>query len=208
MPETKNKALDPRVKRSRRYLRDSLVSLIDEKGFDAVTVNDLTKRADLNRATFYLHYHDKFDLLDQSIEEMLEQLVEIFTPSLDEASTTIDMEKPIPSIVMLFEHIADNVAFYKVMLGKKGIPGFTSRLLKVLRESIYQKLSLAQPDEEELLVQRNIMIRYITAAHLGVIMYWLENDMPYTPAYMASQLTRLTLFGSHQSTVSRSSLLV
>lgn len=51
-----DKQLDRRVRRTRRALQDSLTSLILEKGYDAVTVEDITDRADLGRTTFYLHY--------------------------------------------------------------------------------------------------------------------------------------------------------
>lgn len=59
----KPRKLDPRVVRTRQQLREALVSLIEEKGFDALTVQDITDRAELNRATFYLHYQDKQELL-------------------------------------------------------------------------------------------------------------------------------------------------
>lgn len=58
-----DKQLDRRVRRTRRALQDSLTSLILEKGYDAVTVEDITDRADLGRTTFYLHYKDKEELL-------------------------------------------------------------------------------------------------------------------------------------------------
>ena len=62
------KKLDPRVIRTRSVLRDSLMILIREMGYDAITVQHITDRARLNRATFYLHYRDKQDLLTQITE--------------------------------------------------------------------------------------------------------------------------------------------
>ena len=50
------------------------------KGFENVTVQHIAERAPVNRATFYSHYHDKYDLLDKSIEEMLEKLAEVIKP--------------------------------------------------------------------------------------------------------------------------------
>ena len=61
--------LDPRVKRTRQMLEQAFVSLLAEKGFDAVSVQDITARAGVNRATFYAHFEDKFALLDYSISE-------------------------------------------------------------------------------------------------------------------------------------------
>lgn len=60
---------DPRVTRTRKLIRDALTSLIAEKSFDAITVQDIAGRATINRATFYAHYTDKFALLDALVRE-------------------------------------------------------------------------------------------------------------------------------------------
>jgi len=61
--------LDPRERRTRKLLDQAFLELLAEKGFDAITVQDIASRAGVNRATFYAHFHDKFDLLDYSIRE-------------------------------------------------------------------------------------------------------------------------------------------
>ena len=61
--------VDPRVTRTRKLIREALTSLIAEKRFEAITVQDIAERATINRATFYLHYPDKFALLDALVRE-------------------------------------------------------------------------------------------------------------------------------------------
>ena len=68
-PQDELQKLDPRVKRTREMLEQAFQSLLAEKGFDAVSVQDITTRAGVNRATFYAHFEDKFALLDYSIRE-------------------------------------------------------------------------------------------------------------------------------------------
>ncbi|HZY42942.1 MAG TPA: helix-turn-helix domain-containing protein, partial [Anaerolineae bacterium] len=75
------KKLDPRVIRTRQMLRDALVSLIAEKGFDAITVQDIADRATLNRATFYLHYQDKHELLINSLRDAIDELMADIGPT-------------------------------------------------------------------------------------------------------------------------------
>lgn len=58
-------SVDRRIIRTKEAIRDALITLIEEKGFDAVSVINITSRADINRGTFYLHYRDKYDLLEQ-----------------------------------------------------------------------------------------------------------------------------------------------
>lgn len=61
--------VDPRVKRTRQSLEQAFVDLLHEKGFQAITVQDITQRAGLNRATFYAHFPDKYALLDYRIRQ-------------------------------------------------------------------------------------------------------------------------------------------
>lgn len=64
--ETEEK-LDPRVKRTRQMLEQAFMESVREKGFQAVSVQDIAERAGVNRATFYAHFEDKYALLDHSI---------------------------------------------------------------------------------------------------------------------------------------------
>jgi AcrR family transcriptional regulator len=59
--------LDPRIRRTRHLLQEALRRLLEQKGFDDITVQDITEAATLNRATFYAHYPDKFALLEELI---------------------------------------------------------------------------------------------------------------------------------------------
>jgi len=66
-------ANDPRVKRTRKLLQQTLLELMGEKSFDAITVQDIAERSTLNRATFYAPFEDKYDLLDSIVREGVEQ---------------------------------------------------------------------------------------------------------------------------------------
>ena len=68
--------LDPRVKRTRNLILRSFESLLAEKGFETISVQDVTDKAEINRATFYAHFQDKYVLLDYSIGQMFKQEIE------------------------------------------------------------------------------------------------------------------------------------
>ena len=69
--------LDPRVRRTRQLLQDALRKLLEQEGFDEITVQDIAEAATLNRATFYAHYADKFALLEELIRvSFLQRLAE------------------------------------------------------------------------------------------------------------------------------------
>ncbi|MEO0596467.1 MAG: TetR/AcrR family transcriptional regulator [Chloroflexota bacterium] len=75
--------LDPRVRRTRKLLKQAFVELMHEKGFNAMTVQDIADRADINRTTFYDHYEDKFALHDQMILEWFQQKLADYTITQD-----------------------------------------------------------------------------------------------------------------------------
>lgn len=65
----KQNEADPRVRRTRQLLQDAFTSLLREKGFEAITVKDIAGRATVNRATFYAHFIDKYEILQVKIAE-------------------------------------------------------------------------------------------------------------------------------------------
>ena len=75
-PKIEEEKLDPRVKRTRSLILRSFESLLAEKGFETISVQDVTDKAEVNRATFYAHFHDKYELLDYSISQMFKQEIE------------------------------------------------------------------------------------------------------------------------------------
>ena len=75
-PKEMEEKLDPRVKRTRNLILQAFGELLAEKSFDAISVQDVTDRAQINRATFYAHYVDKYELLDRWISQIFMQEME------------------------------------------------------------------------------------------------------------------------------------
>ena len=67
--------VDPRVKRTRQLLQQAFWELMHEKGFSAISIQDVAERATVNRATFYAHFDDKYQLLDSIVQEQFHQRV-------------------------------------------------------------------------------------------------------------------------------------
>ena len=71
-----NEKLDPRIVRTRGLILKSFEDLLAEKGFETISVQDVTDKALINRATFYAHFQDKYALLDYSISQMFKQEID------------------------------------------------------------------------------------------------------------------------------------
>jgi AcrR family transcriptional regulator len=183
------KKLDPRVIRTRTMLRDALVSLIAEKGFDAITVQDIADRATLNRATFYLHYQDKHDLLVNSLHDAIDELVADIGPT--EANAQLLIEGPQRPIVRVFQHVARHARFFQVMLGAEGVPSFIAGVRDYMAVITLRWLSVVQPDPEKSIVPLEIVANSLSWSLLGVLIWWLDHDLPHSPEYMAEQFRLL-----------------
>lgn len=190
---SKRKKIDPRVKRTTKYLRDAFIDLLEEKDLDMISIQNITDRAELTRGTFYLHYEDKYDFISKIINETLEDLIE--QVKTDQTSK----DNPQISFINLFEYIAKNHNFFRVMLSDRGPKEFRHSMFEIVQEKIYGNLlSTIVNSTEDLIIPKDIFINYVISAHIGVISSWLENGMKYSPTFMATTLTKLTFEGPLQ----------
>ncbi len=186
---------DRRTQRTRRQLRDALMALILEKGYDAVTVEDITTRADLGRTTFYLHYRDKEELLLESIDAIANDLKA--QVDLLQAARQQGVSQPRP-IHLAFAHAAENAALYSIILKGEGATKTASRLRRFISDSANEFLLArleSPPDPERLQApgfgvaadspRLHLVADYFASALLGFLTWWLEANMPYPPDQVA-----------------------
>src|SRR5215472_7607982 len=100
-----------RVKRTQTLLREALIELIEERGFQALTVGKLTERAMVSRAAFYRNYQDKYDLVEKIFAEAISALMG--------AVSDLGREHPAQIWVQFFEHIAQYDRLYRALLGRQ-----------------------------------------------------------------------------------------
>lgn len=194
------KTTDRRAVRTKRLIRDALSQLIEEKGFNDISIMDITTRADINRGTFYLHYTDKFDLLEKIENEIIQEIVcncKTFS-SLDIKNTDFT-NKPIPFIIKIFEYVKENALFMKAILGPKGDPTFQRKLKELIHNCLLENSWYMPIKKEDMKVPESYFVAYVLSAHLGVIQQWLENDMEKTPEEMATILSKMFLLGPSRS---------
>src|SRR5215475_14539795 len=109
-----------RVRRTQKLLREALIELIEERGFEALTIGELTSRAMVSRAAFYRNYQDKYDLVEQIFEEAMSALLA--------AVGELGRDHPAETWVRFFEHIAQYERLYRALLGSKGSPWFVRKM--------------------------------------------------------------------------------
>ncbi|MDR3573284.1 MAG: TetR/AcrR family transcriptional regulator [Anaerolineaceae bacterium] len=190
--EHAEKKMDRRAIRTRRALREALIALILEKGYESITVQDITDRADLNRGTLYLHYRDKQDLLLSSSNDIYNELLAQFTPI---SAQNLSMDIPERHLTIVFQQAAANADYYRVMLGEHGVPAFITRLRHLIyqvsleRLEALRKLVPAKPFPSE------FVAGFSGGAVIGVLEWWLENGMPMAPEELARYTVQLNISG-------------
>lgn len=174
---------------TRAKIRQALTELIVEKGFDALTVSDLTRRAGVNRGTFYLHFVDKFDALEQLEEELISNLREalVHPDVAREAQSAVDMF-PYPLLLQALKIVAADFDFVAAISGKGGDPEFHSRLKSVINGLLDQGLELTH---SQVRCDRfpHEYARELTISHvMSIITLWLERGGVETPEEVARMI--------------------
>lgn len=184
--------LDPRVIRTRAMLRDALIAMILEKGYDATDIGDITERAGLRRATFYLHYRNKEELLIVTLHETLDALMQ----KMDELpSSEFNEEMVRREQRMTFIHVQENAALYRAILTGQG----TAEIMRNLRDFLVKRIEErcnAQTPKLVLNVPIDILANYMTAVWLNMIIWWLDTGMAYSVEQMAEMCTQLVFRGA------------
>jgi len=194
-PETVSpSSQDRRIVKSKKALRSALISLMETKGFEAITVNDLCSAADLNRGTFYNHFSDKEDLLATLEDEVMDDISriqsEMGTLAVRDVMAYCVAKKPLPFLITLFDYLREQGDFFHAVLGSGGDSRFGSRL----RDSVCTNLIQGVLHEK----YRNdpdpfvgYYLSFYASAYLGVITRWIETGMKEDSEQMARIAMRL-----------------
>jgi AcrR family transcriptional regulator len=187
---------DRRVLRTRKQLSESLMALILEKGYDAVTIEEITERADLGRTTFYLHYKDKDELLYKSLEAVFDDLVAQIEPyPVEEWPLTGERLSG-----MAFRHADENAHLYQIILSGQGGTAIAQRIREYIAQTAIRIIQTHYADHiSGSSVPIEVLGNYIASSMMGLITWWLENGQPYTADEMHSFFQQLNFRGTAQT---------
>ena len=154
------------------------MELIKEKGYDAISVEQITQRANLGRTTFYLHYKDKEDLLVDEFSELANErartLSEIpfsaWLPDLENPEHTIE-NKPSEPFLMVFQHVANNADIYRILLQNEKSDRILERIRKIITQAITEFMQTkVENDPIPLLLEVpiDLLAAYFSGALLAV----------------------------------------
>jgi AcrR family transcriptional regulator len=183
---------DRRIQRTRKALIDSLRELIFEKGYDDISIQDITDRANMGRATFYLHYGEKDDLLSDLLHNVVREFIDSTPEILKDywnLQSTIATQK-------IFEFAASQYDLFRKAIFSKGSFVAMIHLQIAIREIISANLNSEMKNKNlEPVLPQGFIENYYSGALVALILWWLNAEMPYTPAEMAEMYRKITLEG-------------
>ncbi|MDR4947928.1 TetR/AcrR family transcriptional regulator [Neobacillus cucumis] len=168
--------VDRRITKSQEAIKNALIELMTEKSFDDITIQDISDRANVNRGTIYLHYTDKYDLLDKLMEEHINQL--------RETSVWACEQEWIDATKTFFEYFESNYLFFSTMLASKGAPSFRSKFLEFLIEAFKDEVD----EEKNQGLTEDVIVKFAANAYVGILESWLKEGMPSPPQSIAKEV--------------------
>ncbi|MEU0486511.1 TetR/AcrR family transcriptional regulator [Streptosporangium sp. NPDC006013] len=167
---------DPRIRRTRARLRSAALELTAARDPDSITVAEIAQLAGVNRATVYVHYRDRDDLVLDAMEAAVKEL------AAEAARCPYREPGPVPaSLVALFEHVGERAPLYRRMLGPAGSARFCARLREALVAELRGPFAAGSrpPGHDE--VPPEIHAHHVAGALVGLFTYWL-GEHPSRPA--------------------------
>ncbi|EGD49646.1 regulatory protein TetR [Ruminiclostridium papyrosolvens DSM 2782] len=166
--ETKNS--DRRVKYTKMVIKDSFVKFLKEKPLSKITVKEICEDADINRATFYAHYTDQYDLLQQIENEIIGDINLYLNEYNFEETNLIDVR----IIERILDYIADNAELFDLLLNLNGDMKFQQEFIIIIGQQHFLPIlgsnSVNKDDAEYL-------FHFLASGAVGVIQMWLKSGM-------------------------------
>lgn len=188
---TKGTPEDRRIRRTRRALHKAMISLVLERGYEAVTIKDVVDRANVGRSTFYVHYTSKEDLLTAEIEDLRAALMAEQRAALGrEGSVSV---RSLGFSRAFFEHAQDYRDVYRALVGERGASIIVARMRALFTQLVREELSELLPQSAQDDVPRSALIQFVVGALMSIRTWWLEGGSKLTPAQADAIFRRLTI---------------
>lgn len=170
---------DRRIQKTLRLLHEALGTLIREKPYDEIVVQEILDRANVGRSTFYMHFRDKDELLASGIHDMLGS---VHAPAEASASGK-HYERLVRFSLPIFEHIDQHRRTGAALMGVRGRAVVHERLQKIVAQQIADEVkrptdSRRKPSNK---IPQDLLAQYVASTFILVLNWWVESRNPLPP---------------------------
>jgi AcrR family transcriptional regulator len=174
------KKLDRRVKYTLGALKEALIALLKKEHISKISVISICRTADVNRSTFYTHFHDQYDLLQYITREALDNI----QAYLVKVNVSSGDDFPMSTFKQILEYVQDNADLFRALLSDNCDPDIQRqiiRMTKIVSTHSYEGCNERTKDY--------LMLFQINGC-ISILHKWLRDDMPETPETMAALLLK------------------
>lgn len=178
---TRGASRDPRARKTRAQLRAAVLALSTERDLDAVTMADIAERAEVNRATVYLHYKDRDDLLLDATDSTMSGIVDAVRACRLTAAAGLPTSGTDPApghLRALFTHVDRHRPLYARMLGEEGSSRFSVRLQRRLAQAWFEQLTADADAASGQGAHADLLVRahYVSGGLVALIAHWAQSE--------------------------------
>lgn len=184
----RNKKEDRRSQRTRRLLHRAIMSLMQEKRYESITVQDIIDRADVGRSTFYAHYQDKEDLINSNLQEIFDDL------SQSLAGNGPENQRLLPTLV-LFRHVQENQHLFEAMNRGGGLDLLLEKGQTYWRQRVEADLQARLPPGQNPAMPLSLVADYLSGALGTFLKWWLRQKLPFSPERMDEMFQQIVMPG-------------
>jgi AcrR family transcriptional regulator len=189
--------IDRRVARTRAMLQQAHISLILQKGYEAITVDDICDAANVGRSTFYAHYTSKDDLRRSGLEHLRKELVD---RQKDALATPGDIkDRSLGFSLAMFEHAHDHIDLYRALVGGRGGAIALATIRQILSELVRNELAATVHNKSADVIPREVVVQYVVGAFMAVMTWWLDGGAKLSARQIDAMFRRLATEGMMQS---------
>lgn len=168
------KKIDLRVKRTNKLITQAFIKLLGSKTFDKITINDTSDEAMINRATFYSHFKDKFDLFENIIDKFLGDFADVLDTENLVEENAINVKKIEGALTKFYDFVNENPDLAKIFITHSNKEILSKRLLMILSERYSEIFDSLDVRNEDLKIPTDFVVSYITSIFIGTVNWWIE----------------------------------
>lgn len=168
------KKIDLRVKRTNKLITQAFIKLLGSKTFDKITINDISDEAMINRATFYSHFKDKFDLFERVIDKFLGDFADVLDTENLVEENAINVKKIEGALTKFYEFVNENPDLAKIFITHSNKEILSKRMLMILSERYSEIFDSLDVRNEDLKIPTDFVVSYITSIFIGTVNWWIE----------------------------------
>lgn len=171
--------------RSRRLIKQAFIELMQEKNIEKITVTDIITRADINRGTFYAHYKDTRDVMEQIINEIIIKVKGF----IGEMHYKNFFKDPMPLLSEISDWLKKDLKFYKILINSRGSEHFLAKLRDIIVKQIQTDSDI--PEHIKKTPQFFIYTHFIAGGIINLYQVWLQGDIDNSIEEINLEISRI-----------------